>query len=569
MLMARAALVTSTIFAWVALACSSAQAQTSTPQVIKVHGFLSDSTGGSSVPADGTYAMTFTLYDAELGGLPVATAGPLSVSVTAGVYSVDLPFSAPEFSAAERWIEIRVGGEILSPRLRVVSGPFAYVAEKLDGMDASEFVLKAGDTMTGGLTVAGTVHSSEGGFQFPDGTTQTTASTPGGQGNTLDQAYDQGGPGAGRTITADAGAVNITGTGGLTVTGSVGIGTSTPTGSLEISSADSTPIKVTTSDAVARFVLEGSAGSLMRASDTSTAKYLSLQATSSGNTGAFVHLEGKDANVCCATGSGILLLESARQSPTGDIVFRTQGIDRAIINEVGNVGIGTTNPGSGPGYRLWVEASNNTTHAAVFRNGGGDGPGVLIEGGDGSGDYSLLWVGDYAGQIPRFVVKGDGRVGINTGSPSAALDVSGTTRTTVLEITSARDEKEQFAPVDTELLLEKVAALPLTTWAYKDAPSTRHIGPVAEDFYGAFAVGNSPKHIATVDADGIALAAIQGLYDVVQAKESRIANLEAAVTRKDGELSALRSRLEALERSLKIGIGTLSGTEPSSAGEAQ
>ena len=66
------------------------------------------------------------------------------------------------------------------------------------------------------LQVAGTVHSTTGGFKFPDGTTQTTAATSQG-GNTLDQSYDEGGAGLGRTITADAGAVTITGTGGLDV----------------------------------------------------------------------------------------------------------------------------------------------------------------------------------------------------------------------------------------------------------------------------------------------------------------------------------------------------------------
>lgn len=45
------------------------------------------------------------------------------------------------------------------------------------------------------------------------------------QNNDLDGAYDEGGAGAGRTITADAGAVNIVGNDGLTVTGNIGIGT--------------------------------------------------------------------------------------------------------------------------------------------------------------------------------------------------------------------------------------------------------------------------------------------------------------------------------------------------------
>lgn len=45
-------------------------------------------------------------------------------------------------------------------------------------------------------------------------------------GNTLDQAYDEGGSGAGRTITADAGIVSIQGTDGLEVTGTLGSGAS-------------------------------------------------------------------------------------------------------------------------------------------------------------------------------------------------------------------------------------------------------------------------------------------------------------------------------------------------------
>ncbi len=72
------------------------------------------------------------------------------------------------------------------------------------------------------------------GIKFPDGTLQTTAATGGGGGNTLDQAYDEGGAGAGRTIIADAGAVNIAGPNGLTVNGNVGIGTTNPGEKLEI-----------------------------------------------------------------------------------------------------------------------------------------------------------------------------------------------------------------------------------------------------------------------------------------------------------------------------------------------
>lgn len=85
------------------------------------------------------------------------------------------------------------------------------------------------------LEVAGVIHSTDGGFKFPDGTIQTTAAAGGGGGNnTLDLAYDEGGPGAGRTITADAGAVNITGPDGLTVNGNVGVNTTNPECELDV-----------------------------------------------------------------------------------------------------------------------------------------------------------------------------------------------------------------------------------------------------------------------------------------------------------------------------------------------
>ncbi len=91
------------------------------------------------------------------------------------------------------------------------------------------------ETPTSELEVNGTIYSSDGGFKFPDGTTQTTAAIGNGEGNTLDLAYDEGGPGAGRTITADSGSVNIDGPDGLTVSGFVGVNNSNPEYELDVS----------------------------------------------------------------------------------------------------------------------------------------------------------------------------------------------------------------------------------------------------------------------------------------------------------------------------------------------
>lgn len=94
---------------------------------------------------------------------------------------------------------------------------------------------------------------------------------------------------------------------------------------------------------------------------------------------------------------------------------------------------------------------------------------------------------------------------------------------------SDRNMKQDFAPVDVVVVLEKVAALPIQSWAYKNSPKTRHIGPVAQDFHAAFRFnGDDDKHISTVDADGVALAAIQGLNQKLE--ETRAENVELRQT---------------------------------------
>jgi len=104
---------------------------------------------------------------------------------------------------------------------------------------------------------------------------------------------------------------------------------------------------------------------------------------------------------------------------------------------------------------------------------------------------------------------------------------------------SDRDAKADLEGVDEREVLERLVTLPILAWRYKgDQNGTRHIGPMAQDFHAAFQVGEDDKHIGTVDADGVALAAIQGLYELV---------------REQGEaLSALRESNNQLEASLAV-----------------
>ena len=77
-------------------------------------------------------------------------------------------------------------------------------------------------------------------------------------------------------------------------------------------------------------------------------------------------------------------------------------------------------------------------------------------------------------------------------------------------------------------------AAPVSEWSYKVDPKTRHIGPVAQDFYSVFKIGTDDKHIAPIDEGGLAFAAIQGLDQKLE--KQRVENAE------------LKQRLEALEK---------------------
>jgi hypothetical protein len=118
----------------------------------------------------------------------------------------------------------------------------------------------------------------------------------------------------------------------------------------------------------------------------------------------------------------------------------------------------------------------------------------------------------------------------SSSSTLAIFDQSGnlTIAGTLVEL-SDRTSKENFAPVNCREVLEKVAALPISRWNFKSDATTPHVGPVAQDFHAAFGLGADDKHIATVDADGVALAAIQGLNQRLNEQEAEIQELKRVI----------------------------------------
>jgi hypothetical protein len=124
------------------------------------------------------------------------------------------------------------------------------------------------------------------------------------------------------------------------------------------------------------------------------------------------------------------------------------------------------------------------------------------------------------------------------------LSVSGTISAGGVLLTSDRNAKANFLAVDSREIAAKVALLPMQTWNYKaEDPSVRHMGPMAQDFRAAFGLGSDERRINMVDEGGVALASVQGLYKIIQDKDSRIAALENRNARLEARLAAIEKAL--------------------------
>lgn len=201
-----------------------------------------------------------------------------------------------------------------------------------------------------------------------------------------------------------------------------------------------------------------------------------------------------------------------------------------VVNANGDIGLGTAAPVGE------LEVSDDSEPSLFLRQVGGSDPAHL---------WSLnathfmfnIW-DDTASTTPfkietssptnSLYVDSSGYVGIGTSSPAAKLHVAGDLRVDgFVNERSDRNAKTAFAAVDGDAVLARLAELPVTTWAYTDAPGVRHIGPTAQDFRAAYGFGPDELHLAALDANGVALVSIQALHRQLQAKDARIAALEA------------------------------------------
>jgi hypothetical protein len=151
----------------------------------------------------------------------------------------------------------------------------------------------------------------------------------------------------------------------------------------------------------------------------------------------------------------------------------------------------------------------------------------------------------------EFAVRATGGVRFVTAIDTNGSNIAGVTLASgsgTWSSLSDRNAKENFAAANAREILDKVAALPMASWNYKaQGAGVRHLGPTAQDFHAAFGLGESDRTIATVDADGVALAAIQGLNQKV---DSENAALREELNRRDAEMEQLKRSVVELKQLL-------------------
>ena len=188
------------------------------PHMINYNGRLTNSPSGT--PVTGIVSMTFTIYDADIGGDSKWTETHPTVSVVDGLFNIILGAGTPPvpiedtvFSGTDRWLEITVGAGTIVPRTKLVSTPYAFRVSTIDGA--------SGGTISGKLTI-GPGHTNTGDYAFVAGSNNTASgerSTVGGGGsNTADGSHSA--VGGGWANTASGLEATISGGFGNTASGS-------------------------------------------------------------------------------------------------------------------------------------------------------------------------------------------------------------------------------------------------------------------------------------------------------------------------------------------------------------
>ncbi|MDE2290719.1 MAG: hypothetical protein KGL53_01445 [Elusimicrobia bacterium] len=126
------------------------------PGTMEVQGRLLDPATGAP-RTQSSVDITSSLYDAPTGGTLLWSEGPITQTLTHGVFDAELgesvPLSSSVFQGGDAWLEMKVETETLSPRQRLAAQPWALRAAAADTLEpGSTDYLADGDPLQSGAT---------------------------------------------------------------------------------------------------------------------------------------------------------------------------------------------------------------------------------------------------------------------------------------------------------------------------------------------------------------------------------------------------------------------------------
>ncbi len=422
--------------------------------------------------------------------------------------------------------------------------------------------------------------------------------------NTLDGAYDEGGAGAGRVIIADAGAVEINGADGLTVTGTFGSGAA-----IGVTGAGTRMFFNPRKGAFRSGRVNGSQWNAANVGNYSFAAGLNTFASGAssfafGTNSRAIQTHGiaigdsaiANQNYSIALGrrartdgiNGIAIGENVfAQGQNGIAIGRNSYVEafagsigeqnsvtgqyayvmgyqdtatgyasiaigrRALALGLGSVAIGNIVRSDNPnavaiGYNARAESDRSValgSHIHAQNNGS-----FVF------GDNSTTTIGKSSGQnIMTTRFAGGYRFYSDSGMTMGVSLAGGATSWTAI---SDRNMKENFEPIDGEDILRSIDRLEITKWNYKNNDDrTKYIGPMAQDFHREFHLGGSDSlGINTLSFDGVNIAAIQALVrrtENLPSLEERLNLYEEKVAKQEKEIEELKKAILLLNKSQK------------------
>jgi hypothetical protein len=557
--------------------------------------------GGS--PADGEYDLQFYVYDALSGGSWQAIVTKENVLVDEGLFAVLLNFGPGIFTGQARYLEIRVrpgsstgAYTTLIPRQALTPAPYALALPGLwteqnatspnliggyHGNDVASDVV--GATIGGGGaaddgsgnpipnnvtdnygTVGGGGKNQAGN---DSGTTSDAsyATVSGGLKNTASHWYTSIGGGAENAVSGVGGTVgggirNAASDVDTTVCGGVdnaasGFIATVGGGDTNIASGD-----YATAGGGQDNTASGDHSTVSGGSGNSAASMLSTVGGGMDNTasGQFSIIGGGQGNTVTANSNHTTVAGGAGNTSgapfatvgggqgnmaSGNHATVAGGNTNVAVTYYATVGGGQNNVASGD-YSTVPGGSNNSARNfwtfAAGRNAKANNIGCFVWGDGSTGDIECnvdhRWVARTSGGVYYYT---------NAGLTSGVYVAAGGNSWNSI---SDRATKENFSLVDGQAVLEQLAAMPIQEYNLKSQDaSIRHVGPVAQDFYAAFGYGESDLAINMEDADGVALAAIQSLYELNQEQATRIESLEVENAAQQAQIDALAARIDEIE----------------------